>query len=50
MFLLVALVLLVLWAVGFFIFPAVGVLIHILLVLAIISVLWHFLTGRGMRV
>ena len=50
MFLLVAVVLLVLWALGFFIFPAVGVLIHILLVLAIIAVLWHFLTGRGMHV
>lgn len=50
MFLLVALVLLVLWAVGFFIFPAVGVLIHILLVLAIIAILWHFLTGRGLHV
>ena len=50
MFLLVALVLLVLWAVGFFIFPAIGVLIHILLVLAIISVLWHFIAGRETRI
>jgi hypothetical protein len=50
MFLLLAFVLLLLWAVGVFIFPAIGVLIHILLVLAIISVLWHFLTGRGMHV
>lgn len=47
MFLTIALVLLVLWALGFFIFPVVGVLIHILLVLAIIAILWHFLSDRG---
>lgn len=49
MFLTIALVLLALWALGFFIFPAIGVLIHILLVLAIISILWHFLADRGTR-
>ena len=43
MFLLIALVLLLLWALGFFVFPAVGALIHILLVLAIIAILWHFI-------
>ena len=47
MFLTIALVLLALWALGFFIFPAIGVLIHILLVLAIISILWHFIAGHG---
>lgn len=47
MFLAIAVVLLVLWALGFFVFPAVGALIHILLVLAIISLLWHFIAGRG---
>lgn len=47
MFLTIAIVLLALWAVGFFIFPAIGPLIHILLVLAIISVLWHFLSPPG---
>lgn len=46
MFLFLALVLLLLWAVGVFIFPAIGVLIHILLVLAIISILWHFIARR----
>ena len=50
MFLTIALVLLVLWALGFFVFPAIGVLIHILLVLAIISLLWHFIAGRSTRV
>lgn len=49
MFLLVALVLLLLWALGFFVFPAVGALIHILLVLAIIAVVWHFISRPGTR-
>ncbi|MDQ6737828.1 MAG: lmo0937 family membrane protein [Gemmatimonadota bacterium] len=49
MFLTIALVLMLLWALGFFIFPAIGVLIHILLVLAIISLLWHVISGRGIR-
>jgi hypothetical protein len=50
MLLTIALVLFVLWALGFFIFPAVGALIHILLILAIISLIWHLVTGRGARV
>lgn len=49
MFLMIALVLVALWAVGFFIFPATGVLIHILLVLAVISLLWHFIADHGTR-
>lgn len=47
MFLTIALVLLVLWALGFFLFPVIGALVHILLVLAIISILWHLIAGRG---
>ncbi len=50
MFLVIGLILLALWAVGFWIFPAIGVLIHILLVLAIISILWQIIAGRGNRV
>jgi hypothetical protein len=50
MLLTIALVLLVLWALGFFIFPVAGALIHILLVLAVISLLWHIITGRGARI
>lgn len=50
MLLTIALVLFVLWALGFFIFPAIGALIHILLILAIISLIWHLVTGRGARV
>jgi hypothetical protein len=50
MFLTIALVLLVLWALGAFVFPMVGALIHILLVLAIIAIVWHFIARPGRRV
>jgi hypothetical protein len=43
MFLTIALVLFVLWALGFFIFPAIGFVIHVLLILAVISIIWHFI-------
>lgn len=44
---LIIVILLVGWAVGFFGFgEAVGSLIHILLVLAIIGILWRLATGR----
>ena len=46
MFLTIALILLVLWALGAFIVPVAGGLIHILLVLALISVIWHLINGR----
>jgi hypothetical protein len=49
MFLVIALVLLLLWAFGFFVFPAIGALIHILLVLAIIAILWHFIAQPSAR-
>jgi hypothetical protein len=49
MFVVIAVVLLALWALGFFVFPAVGALVHILLVLAIISLVWHFLADHGTR-
>jgi hypothetical protein len=38
----IALVLLVLWLLGAFAFKAAGLLIHILLVLAVISIVMHF--------
>ena len=47
MFLTVALVLIVLWALGFFVFPVVGGLVHILLVIAIIAIIWHFVKGQN---
>lgn len=46
MFLTIAFILLVLWALGAFIVPVAGGLIHILLVLAVASVIWHLITGR----
>ena len=42
----IAIVLLVLWALGFGVFHVAGGLIHLLLILALISVIYHFMTGR----
>jgi hypothetical protein len=41
-----AIVLLILWALGFFAFHVAGGLIHLLLVVAIIVILWRVITGR----
>jgi len=45
MFLEIAVVLIILWALGFAFYP-LGGLIHILLVLAIIAIIWNFVTGK----
>jgi hypothetical protein len=42
----IVVILLILWAVGFFAFPGIGALIHILLVIAVIVVVYRLLTGR----
>ena len=42
----IALILFVLWLLGFLVFPVVGSFIHILLVIAIIVVLYRVITGR----
>lgn len=42
----IAIVLIVLWALGFFAFHVGTGLIHILLVVALIMVVLHFVTGR----
>ena len=34
------------WLFGFFLFPAVGGIIHILLVIAVIMIIYKLLTGR----
>jgi hypothetical protein len=47
MFLTIAIVLFILWALGFFIFPVMGGLIHIVLIIAVIAVIWHFVKGRN---
>jgi hypothetical protein len=50
MFLTIAIVLLVLWALGIFVFPVVGGLVHILLIIAVIAIIWHFLKASRTRV
>ena len=42
----IALVLFILWALGFFVFPIGGGLIHILLVIALIVIVYRLLTGQ----
>jgi hypothetical protein len=50
MFLMIGVVLLVLWLLGFFLVKkAVGGLIHILLIIAIIAIAIHFLGSAGMH-
>ena len=46
MLLTIAIILLILWALGFFAFHTAGALIHILLVVAIIVLVWNFVVGR----
>ena len=43
----IVIILVILWAVGFFALPGVGALIHILLVIAVIVVVYRLLTGRN---
>jgi hypothetical protein len=47
MYLIIAVVLVAMWLFGFIMFKTAGVLIHLLLVLALISLVMHFVTGRG---
>lgn len=47
MFVILAIVLLVMWVLGFLAFHIAGALIHLLLVLALISVVVHFVRGRS---
>jgi hypothetical protein len=48
MWLIIGIVLVVLWLGGFLVFHTAGFLIHILLILAVISIIFHFLR-RGSR-
>jgi hypothetical protein len=43
----IAVVLFVLWVLGFFALHVGGGLIHLLLVLAVIAVIWRLVTGRS---
>jgi hypothetical protein len=47
MFMTLFVVLLVLWLLGFFAFHVAGGLIHLLLIIAVISLVMHFLRGRS---
>jgi hypothetical protein len=47
MFLILALVLFVLWIGGFVMFKSAGLLIHLLLIFAVISIVMHFISGRA---
>jgi len=42
----IAVVLFVLWVLGFGVFHVAGGLIHILLVIAVITILWSLISGR----
>ena len=46
MFLILAIVLFIFWTGGFVMFKSAGMLIHLLLIFALISVVMHFVTGR----
>jgi hypothetical protein len=46
MFLILAVVLAAMWVLGSFAFHAAGGLIHLLLVVALISMVFHFVRGR----
>ena len=47
MLLTIAIILLILWALGFFAFHITSGLIHIILVIGIIVLIWNFVAGRG---
>nr|WP_166174837.1 lmo0937 family membrane protein [Altererythrobacter segetis] len=42
----IAVILVILWALGFLAFHVGGGLIHLLLVLAVIVIIWNLVTGR----
>ena len=46
MLLTIGVILLILWALGFFAFHVAGGLIHLLIVLAVIAFIVHLFTGR----
>ncbi|MFN2432444.1 MAG: lmo0937 family membrane protein [Gemmatimonadota bacterium] len=44
----IAIILLVLWALGFFV-ANLGAIVHLLLVIALVAIIWNFVAGRGAR-
>jgi hypothetical protein len=47
MFMILAAVLIVMWVLGFLAFHVAGGLIHLLLIIALISLVMHFVRGRS---
>jgi Family of unknown function (DUF5670) len=47
MYLGIAAVLVVLWVWGYIVTPIGGSLIHLLLVIAVVAAVWHFVKGRN---
>ncbi len=47
MFLTLFVILLVMWLLGLFAFHVAGGLIHLLLIIAVISLVFHFIRGRS---
>ena len=50
MWLALGVILLILWLGGFFAFHVAGGLIHLLLIVAVIALVYHFMTGRRVGV
>lgn len=46
MLLTIVIILLILWALGFFAFEVAGGLIHLLLLIAVVVLIWNFVAGR----
>lgn len=46
MLLTIAVLVAILWLLGAFVVPVGGSLIHLLLVIALIAIIWHFASGR----
>jgi uncharacterized membrane protein YqjE len=44
----IAVILIVLWALGFFV-ANLGTIVHLLLVFALIAIIWNLVQGRGAR-
>ena len=47
MLLTIAIIILILWALGFLAFHVASPLIHLLLVIGVIVLIWNFVAGRG---
>jgi hypothetical protein len=46
MFLIVAVILILAWLLGYLVIPVGGGLIHLLLIVALVALIWHLVAGR----